>query len=59
MRVRSVGLASCRTGGYGHYWKPWYRRSRRRGGNPSVLFNGLEAQGEINRLLDRVFGGYD
>jgi hypothetical protein len=28
-------------------------------GNRVFFFSGLEAQGEINRLLDRLFGGYD
>ena len=28
-------------------------------GNQMFFFSGLEAQGEINRLLDRLFGSYD
>jgi hypothetical protein len=31
----------------------------RREGNQVFFFSGLEVQGEISRLLDRLFGGYD
>ena len=29
------------------------------GGKQLLFFSGLEAQGEINRLLNRLFGSYD
>jgi hypothetical protein len=29
------------------------------GGKQLLFFRGLEAQGEINRLLDRLFSSYD